>query len=210
MKYTDFSKSLKTISAKELGGLKAHSKLVPGFRQQQIKNYKVNTHTRRAAVLALFYPDSLGDTRFLLTLRASYKGTHSAQVSFPGGKTEPQDKSLAATALREANEEVGVETSAIRLIRELTDVYIPPSNFLVTPFIGVLDKAPVFKANHEVDKLVEVLYTDLLDDTLIQFKNLEQIAGIQSEIPYFNFNGEVVWGATAMIISEIRELFKTL
>lgn len=210
MKYTDFSRRLPIITQKELTGLQAHSKLAPGYRQQLIKNYKVNSETKRAAVLALFYPDNMGDTRFLLTVRASYNGTHSAQVSFPGGKTEPGDNHLSVTALRETYEEVGIAQENIQLIRELTDVYIPPSNFLVTPFIGALDNPPKFEVNHEVAKLVEVLYTDLLNDELIQFKTSEKIAGIKTKIPYFNFNGEVVWGATAMIISEIRELFKTM
>ena len=209
MQYLEFSESIRRISKHPLPGFDAHNKLVPGYRQQILKKYNGNANTKKAAVLALFYPDMEGNTRLLLTLRASYKGTHSAQISFPGGKTEGHDNNLAATALRETYEEVGIPTTTIQMVRELTNVYIPPSNFLVTPFIGITDSTPIFKTNHEVESLVEVLLSDLLDDQFIRFKTTDEITGTETKIPYYNFNNRMVWGATAMIISEIKELIKT-
>ena len=111
---------------------------------------------RRAAVLALFYPDQNNDTKFLLTQRASYKGTHSAQISFPGGKCDLNDFNLEETALRETDEEVGVSNKNVHIIRQLSDTYIPPSNFLVAPFMGYVNFTPSFNPNYEVAKIIEV------------------------------------------------------
>ena len=98
---------------------------------------------KKAAVLALFYPNLKNETTFLLTKRASYKGTHSAQISFPGGKFDQADENLTETALRETFEEVGVTANQIEIIREITDVYIPPSNFLATPFLAFSKTKPI-------------------------------------------------------------------
>ncbi|RCS27262.1 CoA pyrophosphatase [Polaribacter sp. WD7] len=161
---------------------------------------------KRAAVLALFYPNDKNETTFLLTQRASYKGTHSAQISFPGGKIEQIDTSLQETALRETFEEVGIHPDSISVFRELTDVYIPPSNFLATPFLGFSVKRPNFTTNHEVEKLIEVLLSDLLNDSSLTTVIMNTSYMKNAEVPCFKFNNYVVWGATAMMLSEIKEL----
>ena len=149
-----------------------------------------------------------GQTTFLLIERASYKGTHSAQISFPGGKIDSSDTNLQETALRETFEEVGVLPKSIEIIRELTDVYIPPSNFLATPFIAFLEKKPEFIINYEVKNTVEVLLEDLLNESSLTTVNLTTSYMENTNVPCFKLNGYVVWGATAMILSEIKELLK--
>ena len=210
MNYQKFSDFEEAIKKAKLGGINAQLKLAPEVRKKLISSTQNNKTHRKAAVLALFYPDSFGETHLLLTLRASYKGTHSAQISFPGGKYETTDTDLSYTAVRECFEEVGVPNAQIRLIKEMTDVYIPPSNFMVTPFIGFSDTLPSFKINHEVAELVEVSLKDVLNDASVFYDNMDTSYAKNSKTPYFKLKNKVVWGATAMIISEIKELLKSL
>ena len=209
MRFEEFLKSVSKIKNIPLPAEVSHFKMVPPFRQELLKKQKeAIKKAKHAGVLSLFYPDEDMETKFVLILRKTYKGVHSAQVAFPGGKLEAQDASLRDTALRETFEEVGVLESSINVIRELTDVYIPPSNFLVTPFIGFVDKRPVFDLNYEVDKVIEVLVSDLLNDSNITSIKMSTSYMDNVNIPCFKLNDYIVWGATAMILSEIKELLK--
>lgn len=210
MQHSHFLNLSELIKETKLGGVKDQSLMVPAERILELaKITKVKT-SKKAAVLALFYPNKAGKTCLALTLRPQYNGTHSAQVSFPGGKYEETDKNLTETALRETYEEIGIEKAEIEILREITDVYIPPSNFLVTPYIGITENTPRFKNNYEVEELIEVSLSDLLDDTCMGKKNKKTFYAEKVEVPYYLFNNHVVWGATAMIISEIKELLKKL
>ena len=144
----------------------------------------------------------------LLTKRASYNGPHSNQISFPGGKIEKSDNNLSQTALRETFEEVGVSQEKVEILREITNVYIPPSNFLVTPFIGITKTKPMFKVNSEVAEIIEISFLDLLDDNNIGTIQITNSYMKETLVPSFNINGSVIWGATAMILSEIKEVLK--
>lgn len=206
MKFSHFKNQIEKIKSKELGGLTSQFKLAPKMRLQYDADKIKASNPRKAAVLALFYPNENQETTFLLTQRASYKGTHSAQISFPGGKIEKSDKNLETTALREAFEEVGILKSSVEIIRELTDVYIPPSNFLATPFIGFVGKKPTFKTNHEVAQIIEVSLQDLLHENSLTTVNLSTSYMNNIDVPCFKLNDYVVWGATAMMLSEIKEL----
>lgn len=210
MQHSKFLNLSELLKETKLGGVKDQNKMVPPERKIELKNNYKEKSPKKAAVLALFYPNKKGETCLALTLRPTYKGTHSAQVSFPGGKKEHMDANLKETALRETFEEVGVNTKEITIVREITDVYIPPSNFLVTPFIGIAQNTPVFKNNHEVEELIEVPLTDLLNDNSVTAKNQKTFYAENVKVPYFLFQNHVVWGATAMIISEIKELIKRL
>ena len=171
------------------------------FDMKSIKNPK------KAAVLALFYPKN-NKTYFLLTLRADYKGTHASQISFPGGKFDNLDKDLIHTALREANEEVGVKSNSINTIIPLSNLYIPPSNFWVNPYVGITAEIPKFTKNYEVAELLEVCLDDLLNDDFVIYKNISTSYANNIEVPCFLLNNYVVWGATAMILSELKEIIK--
>ena len=210
MNFTNLQSYIPVIEKAILGGLPSQFRLAPKMRLNYSEDKIKANNPKHAAVLALFYPDSENDTRFLLTLRASYNGTHSAQISFPGGKAEKTDPNFNHTAKRETYEEVGIGMSDIQIIKELTDAYIPPSNFLVTPFIGVLDMIPSFIPNDEVEEIIEVKLSDLLDDSNITVRNMNTSYMKSIDIPCFMLNDHIVWGATAMILSEIKDLFKSL
>jgi 8-oxo-dGTP pyrophosphatase MutT (NUDIX family) len=206
--FNSFKNKIEHLKTTELGGLNAQFKLAPKLRLKYDADKIKAKNPRRAAVLALFYCNKHNETCILLTQRASYKGTHSAQVSFPGGKIDEKDENLQKTALRETFEEVGIIESSINVIRELTNVYIPPSNFLATPFIGFVNQKPNFTLNYEVDKIIEVLVSDLLNEINISSVNMNTSYMKNVEVPCFKLNDYVVWGATAMMLSEIKELLK--
>lgn len=208
MNFKDFTNKIEALKNKELGGLDAQFKMAPKLRMQYDQEKIEANKPRKAAVLVLFYPNKENETCFLLTQRASYKGTHSNQISFPGGKIEKHDKSLEHTALRETLEEVGILPSSVEIVRKLTDVYIPPSNFLATPFLGFVNQRPNFVLNHEVALEIEVLVSDLLNDESITTVTLDTSYMKKIEVPCFKINDYIVWGATGMMLSEIKELLK--
>ena len=208
MDFKDFTDKIDELKSIKLGGLDAQFKMAPKLRLKFDKEKIAANNPRKAAVLALFYPNDKNQTTLLLTQRASYKGTHSAQISFPGGKIEENDINLEATALRETYEEVGVRSSSVEIIRELTDVYIPPSNFLATPFMGYVTKRPSFILNHEVANTIEILLTDLLSNRHLTTVNLTTSYMKNIDVPCFKIDNHIIWGATGMILSEIKELLK--
>ena len=208
MNFKSFTDKIEDFKNVELGGLDAQFKMAPKLRLQYNKDKIAASNPRKAAVLALFYPNKKNETTLLLTQRPSYKGTHSAQISFPGGKAEKADKNLKETALRETFEEVGVQTASIKIIRELTDVYIPPSNFLATPFLGFVDKQPAFILNHEVANTIEILVSDLLNEHNMTTVNLTTSYMQNADVPCFKIYDHIIWGATGMMLSEIKELLK--
>ncbi|WP_075342925.1 NUDIX hydrolase [Tenacibaculum agarivorans] len=210
MQFSHFKSQVVSLKTNKLGGITSQFKLVPELRIKFSEEKIKKSNPRKAAVLALFYPDNNGETLFLLTKRASYNGTHSAQISFPGGKVDPIDNNMAQTALRELEEEVGVHRNTVELIRQISDTYIPPSNFLVTPFIGFVEEKPQFIPNEEVAETIEVTVKDLINDDFISSVKMNTSYMKEIEVPCFTFNNQIVWGATAMILSEIKDLIKDL
>lgn len=170
---------------------------------------------RRAGVLVLVYP--VDDTlTTVLMRRTPDPGVHSGQISFPGGSAEPFDASIEVTALREACEEVGVcETTLtvkgqLTVIGQLSPVYIQPSNFMVWPVVATLDRQPRFIPNpEEVAALFELPLTDLLDEackktTQMMLGDSGRLASRPYTVPYYDVEGQVVWGATALMLSELE------
>ena len=208
MNFSEFTSKINDLKASNLGGLEAQFLLAPRLRLQYDAQKIAANNPKRAGVLALFYPNEQQETTFLLTQRASYQGTHSAQISFPGGKLDLNDANLQETALRETHEEVGIHPKNIEIIRELTDVYIPPSNFLATPFLGYTTKKPTFTLDHEVAQTIEVLVSDLLDEKNITSAILDTSYMKKVEVPCFKIQDFIIWGATAMMLSEIKELLR--
>ena len=208
MKFEDFTKNITQLKKIQLGGVEAQFKLAPEMRLAYDDKKITANNPKIAAVLALFYPNNNNNTSLLLTKRAIYNGTHSNQISFPGGKIEKSDNNLSQTALRETFEEVGVSQEKVEILREITNVYIPPSNFLVTPFIGITKTKPMFKVNSEVAEIIEISFLDLLDDNNVGTIQITNSYMKETLVPSFNINGSVIWGATAMILSEIKEVLK--
>lgn len=210
MDFSYFKKHLTKLSNAEIGGLHAQFKLAPKIRKQYSEDFISSKNPIKAAVLVIFYPDSKGELNFLLTQRASYKGTHSAQISFPGGKLDLQDESLKNTALREAKEEIGIVTNDVTIFKQMTEVYIPPSNFIVTPFLSYLNYTPLFKKNYEVEALIEVALSDFLNENALTSTILSTSYANKIEVPCFKLNNYIVWGATAMMLSEIKDLINKI
>lgn len=210
MNFDEFSNRISKIENLELPGSASHYKMAPQFRVEELESGKIiKKNPKRAAVMALFYPDVVYQTNLLLILRNTYKGIHSNQIAFPGGKVEKKDQNLLETALRETHEEVGVIRDKITVIRSLSEIYIPPSNFEVTPYLGLYKKEePFLMQTDEVAAIVEVPLQDFMDDRKIFHQVLNTSYAQNVEVPAFKLNGYTVWGATAMMLNEIKELFK--
>ncbi|MEZ4858205.1 MAG: CoA pyrophosphatase [Flavobacteriaceae bacterium] len=207
MQFSEFEKQILKIKNLELPGEDFHFKMAPLERLKEMKEsaFEMQT-TKKAGVLCLFYPKN-NETHFMLILRKTYQGVHSAQIGFPGGKVEETDTSLEHTALREAEEEVGVAQKEVKVLKQLTEVYIPPSNFFVYPFIGMATTSPFFiPQDEEVAALVEVPLSEFLNDAIKITQTLSTSYAKHIEVPAFRLQGHVVWGATAMMLNEIREL----
>ena len=208
MDFNSFLTHISGLTNVPLGGMDSQFKMAPAIRKNVDLKSFIKPNAKSAATLALFYPNKKNETCFLLTQRAIYDGTHSAQISFPGGKTEKNDPNLEFTALRETFEETAVVMNDISIYRELTKTYIPPSNFWVTPFMGIIEYRPNFTANNEVSAFIEVRLKDILDDSSIIIKNMSTSYMKNVDVPCFKLNDYIVWGATAMILSEIKDLLK--
>lgn len=180
------------------------------FRLQELEKPSYQPEdTKKAAVLSVFYPDRNGNTNFVLILRKTYKGVHSNQVAFPGGRVEPEDRDMMHTALRETEEEVGIPQSDVKIIKELTQIYIPPSNFWVRPFMGYTEKTPkLIPQEDEVEAILEINVDDFLSDSCLTTQRLSTSYAENIEVPAFLLNGHIVWGATAMMLNEMKDLLK--
>jgi 8-oxo-dGTP pyrophosphatase MutT (NUDIX family) len=212
MEFEEFKSKIVKIKKMKLPGENAQFKMAPKERIDELKKIaNVKKTSKKAGVLALFYPSLSKQTMLALILRKTYKGVHSAQIGFPGGKFEDIDISLKATALRETEEEIGVKGNKVLVLKKLTEVYIPPSNFFVQPFLGYTNKTPNFILQEdEVEELLEVPLKHFMDDTIKSFQYLSTSYANKIEVPVFNLNNQRVWGATAMMLSEIREMLKQL
>jgi 8-oxo-dGTP pyrophosphatase MutT (NUDIX family) len=210
MNFIDFSSIVSKIEKKELPGTESHFKMASAQRANEIKvSQSTLENAKKAAVLAAFYPDKEGQTYLLFIKRQAGEGVHANQIAFPGGREEDTDNDLAYTALREAEEEVGIRSKDMRFLKALTAVYIPPSNFLVQPYMGLYFKSrPFIRQVSEVNALLEVPLLDILDASNKQLSKLNTTYATDIEVPSFKFKDQIIWGATAMILNEIRLLLK--
>ncbi|WP_299385603.1 CoA pyrophosphatase [uncultured Lacinutrix sp.] len=209
MKFESFLKSIVKIENLPLPAETSQFKMSPPYRGDLIKQQAERIKkARKSAVMALFYPNSEGETYLILILRKTYKGVHSAQVGFPGGKLEANETNKQA-ALRETEEEIGVKQNTITVLKELTQMYIPPSNFYVKPFLGFVENTPEFiKQDTEVEDLLEIKLSDFLNEKIITTKIVTLANGLKVSVPAYNLNNHLVWGATAMMLSEVKDLLK--
>jgi 8-oxo-dGTP pyrophosphatase MutT (NUDIX family) len=166
-----------------------------------------NHEPRRGGVLVLLYPQDGGDQLHLvLTRRTDTVGSHRGQISFPGGSVDPEDASTAHTALREACEEIGVCADELRLLGDLTPLYIPPSDFRIYPHVAYAARQPQFNPQpDEVAELLEVPLSHFLDERSIAVEKWI-IRDQPMRIPFFRVHGHKVWGATAMVLAELAEV----
>lgn len=204
----DFLNNLHTKLQEDLPGKVAHSRMLRIPRISPKEAINSGKDPRYSAVLILLVPKQ-NQWEIVLTKRTEYDGPHSKQISFPGGKMADNDIDLLHTALRETEEEIGIPSSQINILGELTSLYIPPSNFIVQPFVGYLDTFPEFtKEEHEVEYIFTTPTLRLWEDSVIRKTSVHIERGLHIDAPYFDLNDEIVWGATAMILSEFREMYK--
>lgn len=189
-----------------LPGLEAHRLFFPGEMATISRIAEPPTDARKSAVLVpLIRTDTLWPA-VLFTVRSEQLKHHTGQISFPGGRLDPHEAPLDA-ALREFHEEVGVERDAVNVLGELSPIYIPPSNSAVTPIVGVIDRAEQWNMSEaEVQEVIEVPLIHFLDQSSRSTFQREVFAR-QMDVPFWNIHPRIpLWGATAMILSELVEL----
>ncbi len=208
MDFQEFLQFVPKLIAANLPATAAHAKMAPLERLANLENPSfANKNPRTAAVLMLCYPKN-GVTHLVLIVRNSYKGVHSAQIAFPGGKYEREDADFAATAIRETYEEVGIHPDKIAIVKSFTEVYIPPSNFMVYPYLGICNEEITFTPDPlEVAGIIELPLATFLSDTIIVTTQMQTSYADSIVIPAFEIESHIVWGATAMMLSELKEVF---
>lgn len=188
----------------------AQNLMIPPIRTQKNGNLAISDHPKLSSVLILLL-ERRGKIFFVVTQRQEYDGVHSGQISLPGGQFEQNDLNLEKTAIRETQEEIGISIDKISVLGKLSDLYIPPSNFKVTPYVGVIFENPMYKKDElEVAKIIEVPIDELLDESNVKIKSFYGTSGLKIEAPYFHVQDIEIWGATAMILSEFKEILKSI
>jgi 8-oxo-dGTP pyrophosphatase MutT (NUDIX family) len=173
-------------------------------------NFKHIENAKLGGVMILLYPEN-GSVYFPLMERNKYPGVHSGQISLPGGKKENEDSDLMETAKRETNEEIGVPQDRMTVLGNLSELYIEASNFRVLPSIGYVDSKPTFvEDSREVVNLFQVDIQELINPNIRFTKQIKVAKGLELDIPYFDLQGQMVWGATAMILSEFMTILNRI
>lgn len=201
-----FINTLKKQLQGNLPGSQAHRLMSPNVRFTGKLNPDQNSIRESGVLILLYKKNNVLHIPFIK--RPQYNGAHSGQVSLPGGKYEPEDLNLMATALRETQEEIGINPDKIEILGQLTTIYIPNSNFNVSPFVGYLSENPIFHPNSiEVETIIEASLTQIIAPETIEY--FEKIINDHTiKAPFFNINNHQIWGATAMIISELKEIIQ--
>lgn len=205
-----FTRALKTALKSESLGMSAQKEMAPLPDISQRFDRESAKKARQSAVMILLYEEA-GVIKFPLIVRPQYPGVHSGQVALPGGKYEKTDQHLIQTALRETYEEIGVSMNEIEVLGELSELYVPPSNFNILPVVGALPDIPEFELEKkEVEELIVADLSVLNDKTKRKQKQMTFYSGVNVDVPYFDVNGKVVWGATAMILSEFATIINNI
>lgn len=209
MDFQEFLRYIPKIEKEKLVALEAHIKMASIERISSLLNKTYDKEElRKAAVMMLFYPKD-SKTHLALILRNPSIGIHSSQIAFPGGKVEPEDLSLEDTALRETFEEVGIAPKRIQVIRAFSEVYIPPSKFLVFPFLGICHEEIIFDPSpDEVAAMIELPIEDLLEEANLVKTFIKASYTDEIEVMAFKLKNHIVWGATAMMLNELKETIK--
>jgi 8-oxo-dGTP pyrophosphatase MutT (NUDIX family) len=193
-----------------LPGVEAQFRMAPSIRKPMDFPDVMKNKPVKSSVLVLLYPSN-GELYTVLIKRNEYDGMHSNQVSLPGGKMDVTDRDEAHTALREAEEETGIIANDVTLLGQLTTFYVQPSNYIVYPFVGYINYTPEFKPEiKEVQFLIEAPVSLLRDKSIVKKTDIKVRQGIVLEAPYYDISGHIVWGATAMMLSEFITILDQL
>lgn len=201
---------LKKALEQKLPGQDAQYLMAPLNRERIELKLQRSEEYKPSAVMILFCKDEEGHLFIPLTERMTYNGAHSGQVSLPGGKYDTADGDLSETARRECYEEIGV--NELEILGKLTELYIPVSGFMVQPFIAYCKIENPVMTHHqrEVKNILKLELDHLLNDSSIKHGTVKVLENLKIKTPWFDVQGYRVWGATAMILSELKELMRTI
>ncbi|MDJ0738657.1 MAG: CoA pyrophosphatase [Gammaproteobacteria bacterium] len=202
---TDFIDKLRQRLAADLPGEAAQYRMAPDARARPAQLRAARIPMQQSAVLLYLYPRDAA-WRIALMRRTAYDGPHSGQVAIPGGRLEPGETHEQA-ALREFAEETGVAVARGQVLGGLSELFIPVTGFQVRPFVAHGDEGTTFAPDPvEVAAIIEMPLQLLLQDTTVGHRDVELSSGVRVRAPYYDVEGHVVWGATAMILSEFRQV----
>lgn len=208
MSFDDLKPKLVARLEQPLPGRLAHEPVRATPIGSVIPKFDHKLPPKPGSVLILLYEED-GSIKFPLTKRAEYAGAHSGQISFPGGKAEAGEN-VFETALREAEEEIGISRNHVQVLGRLSDFFVIPSNFMVVPVIGFTSQ-PFFTPDpYEVAKILSGNIDDLVRDDAIQYKEILAAGQYRMDAPHFEIENELVWGATAMILNELRIILREI
>lgn len=201
----DFIQTLQQKLRQPLPGREAQFKMAHITRRMYVS---APPESRKAGVLASFFWKNEDWHLVFIERNQNDKDHHGGQIGFPGGKFEPDDETLLNTALREAEEEVGIVREDVKVLGHLTNLYIPVSNFEVHPFVGFLEYQPVYRLQEEeVSSVLEVPFSHFRNSAEKRTTNVRIGKHLTlNNVPYFDVQGKILWGATAMILSELMEI----
>lgn len=182
--------------------------MAPEHRAEELLSVNAETYNPRlSSVLVILFHEN-GKLRIVFIRRSEYVGIHSGQMAFPGGRYEDTDGDLCVTAFREVEEEIGISPESLELLGNLSDLYVPPSNFLVRAYVAYSKQRPVYKIDtREVQSVFEVDFDYFFNPEIICWKDFPaHNSDKKTHAPYFDVNGTIIWGATAMMLTEFLDL----
>jgi 8-oxo-dGTP pyrophosphatase MutT (NUDIX family) len=208
--YSQFLLQVPKLKKMTLPGIKVQLQMAAVERLEEMQKAAMLTNTaRKASVMMLLYPID-GITHFALIERTTSTGKHSGQIAFPGGRNEDEDTDNEATAVRETMEEIGVNPQDLEVICPGTPLYIPPSDYMVYSYLAFAKAELSFTPQlSEVQRIIEVPLSQLLDDKNLTTTTLSTTYMQEVTVPCYLLAGEIVWGATAMMLHEFRQMFFT-
>jgi 8-oxo-dGTP pyrophosphatase MutT (NUDIX family) len=187
-----------------LPGTSAHLKMLPPYRK--LEKITESDNVKLSGVLLLIFPVN-NELNICFIRRPENMKFHGGQIAFPGGRHEKTDKNLVYTAIRESHEEIGILPEKIQILGELTPLYVSVSNFYIKPVVGWHSSKPDFIVNtHEVTELITLPIAVLASPKTTQIKNIETLLGMYN-VPCYAVNNHIIWGATAMILSEFLSIY---
>lgn len=209
MRPEQFLEQIRTSLHNPLPGIEAHKLLTPGKRPLIREEVPDIEKYRASAVAIVCYPVN-NNVHSILIQRPDYNGNHGGQISLPGGKAELDDVTMEYTARRETEEEIGWKLSEEQYLGQLTELFIPVSKFSVQPFLYFCEKPqPFIPDAREVAQIIQFPVVDLKNESIVKTTTIRVSSGMNlKDVPYFDINNHVVWGATAIILSEFRELLR--
>jgi 8-oxo-dGTP pyrophosphatase MutT (NUDIX family) len=194
--------------SQELPGEKSHLAFMP-FRGSSMEQLKSGISYRDAAVAIILFHNSKNNLSTIVTKRQDYDGSHSGQISFPGGKKELADRDLKETAIRECFEEIGIDTSSFELIKELTPLFVPVSQFLITPYVFYTHNQS-FEYNASEREVARIYELDLINlykpESIVELDLQLSTDFKMKRVPHFKQGEILIWGATALILNELKDL----